>query len=279
MGSWFGRLFEEAGLKVLVSDRDTPLTNREVARQAEVVIVAVPMEVFPEVVQEIGPEISPEKGLIDLCSLKAREVALMLEHTRGEVVGAHPLFGPYERGLSGQTVALCPGRGERWLSWFREFLEVRGARTVVLSPEEHDRIMSLVQVLNHFWLVVLGRTLAESGLPVDRVVALATPSFRRQLEILSRLALQDPELYTTIQFENPLGEETRRLFWQIARELSEVLARKERQTYLQTFKEVQALAREIGSLLGLSAPEEKEPQTGQNHQETEKLSPGHPAEK
>ncbi|RUM87720.1 MAG: prephenate dehydrogenase/arogenate dehydrogenase family protein [Thermodesulfatator sp.] len=259
MGSWFRRIFEEAGLRVLVSDRGTPLTNREVARQAEVVVVAVPMEVFPEVVREIGPEIPEDHGLIDLCSLKAREVALMLEHTCSEVVGAHPLFGPYEKRLEGQTVALCPGRGERWLSWFRDFLEARGARTVILPPEEHDRIMSLVQVLNHFWLVVLGRTLAESGLPLERVISLATPSFRRQLEILARLAFQDPELYATIQFENPLGEETRRLFWQIARELSEILARRDRRTYIEIFREVQELAGKIGTLLGLPPPQPKEP--------------------
>ncbi len=264
MGAWFARIFREAGLKVLVSDRGTPLSNCELAQRSQVVMVAVPMAVFPEVVREIGPYLPREAGLIDLCSLKAREVKLMLEATSCEVVGAHPLFGPYEKDLSGQTVALCPARGNSWYQWFKTFLEERGALTVTVSPEEHDRIMSLVQVLNHFWLLVLGKTIEESGLSLEKLVQLSTPSFRRQLEIFSRLAPQDPELYTAIQFDNPLGDETRELFWKLSRELSEIIARRDREAYLKYFKERQALARKIRALLSASAPPPKEPPS-QNH--------------
>ncbi len=257
MGAWFERVFSGAGYRVLISDLSTPLSNRELARSCEVVVVSVPMKVFPEVIREIGPEMSESAGLIDLCSLKAREVALMLEHTRCEVVGAHPLFGPYEKSLAGQTVALCPARGQNWYRWFKAFLESHGARTVTVSPEEHDRIMSLVQVLNHFWLMVLGETLTGSGLELSKVVALSTPSFRRQLEIFSRLAFQDPELYTAIQFDNPLGDETRELFWRSARRLSEIIARGDRQRYMKEFRRIKDLAREVGTLLGTPSPEEK----------------------
>jgi len=266
MGAWFGRVFSEAGYPVLVSDLSTELSNRDLARLCEVIIVSVPMRVFPEVIREIGPLLPETAGLIDLCSLKAREVALMLEHARCEVVGAHPLFGPYEKGLSGQTVALCPARGRRWYGWFRDFLEDRGARTVTVSPEEHDRIMSLVQVLNHFWLMVLGEVLAGSGLDLEKVAALSTPSFRKQLEIFSRLAPQDPELYTAIQFDNPRGEEIRELFWRHARRLSEIISRGDRESYLREFRRMKDLAREVGTLLRGPSSHQKEDRTEQNHQ-------------
>ncbi len=252
MGSWFRRVFEKAGYEVLISDQNTPLSNRDLAQQCEVVIVSVPMPVFPEVIREIGPHLPSSAGLIDLCSLKAREVDTMLRHTSCEVVGAHPLFGPYEKDLAGQTVALCPARGELWFRWFQNFLEEHGARTITVSPEEHDRIMSLVQVLNHFWLLVLGRTIEKSGLSLDKLVPLSTPSFRRQLEIFSRLAKQDPELYAAIQFDNPLGDDTRELFWRLAQELSEIVARRDRQAYVKYFREIQELAREVGALLTAS---------------------------
>ncbi|HIE33236.1 MAG TPA: prephenate dehydrogenase/arogenate dehydrogenase family protein [Thermodesulfobacteriaceae bacterium] len=276
MGAWFRRVFEEAGYTVLVSDLDTPLTNRNLAERCEVVIVSVPMPVFPRVIREIGPYLPKNAGLIDLCSLKAREVKLMLEHSTSEVVGAHPLFGPYEKGLQGQTVALCPARGQTWYQWFKDFLEEKGARTVTVSPEEHDRIMSLVQVLNHFWLLVLGRTIEKSRLSLEKLVALSTPSFKRQLEIFSRLAPQDPELYTAIQFDNPLGDETRKLFWQLSKELSEIIAHRDRKTYIEYFKDMQILARKVGTFLSTSAnPKQKSPKN--DHQDTEDLSTGHPA--
>ncbi len=257
MGSWFRRVFEEEGLSVVVSDKNTPLKNADLAKTCDLLVVSVPMDVFPEVIKEIGPIISQEAGLIDLCSLKAREVKVMLENTKCEVVGAHPLFGPYEKGLCGQTVALCPARGSRWFNWFDEFLRSKGAKTVIVTPEEHDKIMSIVQVLNHFWLVVLGKTLEKSNLSLEKVVALSTPSFKRQLHIFKRLAVQDPELYAAIQFDNPLGDETRELFWKIAQELSEVIRRRDRETYIHYFKEVQELAAEVGALVSSFANEEE----------------------
>ena len=277
MGAWFARIFSRAGYRVLISDLGTPLTNREVARTARVVLVSVPLEVFPEVVKEIAPVLSRDSGLIDLCSLKARQVQAMLEHTVCEVVGAHPLFGPYEKDLAGQTVALCPARGEHWYRWFKTFLEEQGARTVTVSPEEHDRLMALVQVLNHFWLMVLGEVLSESGLDLEKVVALSTPSFRHQLEILARLALQDADLYAAIQFDNPLGDEVRELFWRSARRLSEMITRGERKAYVREFERVKALARKIGALLGSLPAEEEEPDSHQKHEHTEELPPGHPS--
>ncbi len=245
MGRWFKRSFEAEGYEVLVADRNTPLSGKDLAKRCDVVFVSVPMSVFEGVIKEIGPLLSPEQGLIDFCSLKKIQNEIMLTYTKAEVVAAHPLFGPAEKDLRDQKVALWPSRGKRWFEWFRDFLSEQGAKAVVVSPEEHDRIMAIVQVINHFMLLGLGRLMEKSGLSLEDIKALATPSFERQLEIVARFADQDPYLYGLIQFDNPEGENMRQAFLAELEELAAIASRKDLETFVKLFKEVQKLGREL----------------------------------
>ena len=246
MGRWFKHRFESEGYEVLIADKGTPLSNKDLARRCEVVFVSVPMSVFPEVVAEIGPILTEKQGLIDFCSLKKVQHEIMLQNCpRGEIVAAHPLFGPGEKDLEGQKIALWPSRGKRWFSWFKDFLEAQGAKVIVISPEEHDRIMAIVQVINHFMLLALGRLMDESGLPLRKIKELATPSFERQLDIVARFADQDPYLYGFIQFANPLGEEMRRIYLQELQELARIAREEDLERFVEVFKKVQKLSRRL----------------------------------
>ena len=246
MGRWFKHRFEAEGYEVLVADKGTPFSNQDLARRCDVIFLSVPMSVFPEVVQEVGPLLSQDQGLIDFCSLKKVQNELMLKHCpQAEIVAAHPLFGPGEDSLRGRKVALWPSRGRRWFDWFREFLTTKGAEVVLVSPEEHDRIMAIVQVINHFMLLALGNLMDDSGLPLEKIKDLATPSFERQLEIVARFADQDPYLYGLIQFANPLGEEMRRIYLQKLDELAQIASQRDLQKFVKVFRKVQKLSREL----------------------------------
>ncbi len=246
MGRTFARLFEEAGLgPPLISDLDTPLSPVELARRCDVVVVSVPMEAFPGLVAQIGPAMGEGAFLTDLCSLKQRQVEAMLANTSCEVAGTHPLFGPHEEGFRGLRAALCPGRGNRWLQWWEGVLRSVGIKTCVVEAHRHDETMAWVQVLNHFLLMALGKALEHDGIPLDRLLALATPSFERQLRIVARLALQDPELYATIQLSNPYTHRVLSTFRQEEEGLFQVVEAGDREAFLEIFKEVQGLGREL----------------------------------
>jgi len=245
MGRWFKRQFERAGYEVLVADQNTPLSAADLAKQCPVVILSVPMPVFEEVVQEVGPYLTKDQGLIDFCSLKKRQTEAMLRHTQCEVVAAHPLFGPGEPDLSGQKVALWPARGKRWFTWFRDFVTAQGAEAVLVDPEEHDQAMAIIQVINHFMLLALGRLIDETGIPVDLLKKLATPSFIRQLDILARFADQDPYLYGAIQFDNPAGEEMRKRYLSAAQEIARLARVHDLEGFVRLFREVQLLGHKL----------------------------------
>jgi len=203
MGRWFQRFFTAQGLEVLVADVDTRQTPQEVARLADVVVVSVPIPKVSEIVRAIAPHLRPEAALMDLTSVKQGPMTAMLSHFPGEVVGTHPLFGPGAKNLTGQTVVLCPGRGERWFSWLKELLENAGARVKVTTATEHDRLMAVVQGLSHFTLIALEMAIRELGVAPKDLEDFATPTFSTLHNLARRLFSQDAKLYACIQLQNP----------------------------------------------------------------------------
>lgn len=243
MGRWFERFFKGAGVPVLVSDLDGGLDPQEIARRCDVVVLSVPMTAFEDVVKQVGPLLRADAFLTDLCSLKERQVSLMLEHSPAEVVGTHPLFGPAEGSINGRRIALCPGRGKRWLSWWEGLLRAHGALTHIVDAALHDRAMAWVQALNHFLVMGIGRALMEDGIDPMEIMALATPSFEQQMNILARFSQQDPGLYAHIQMANPYSAGALEAFSRKADELHKIINDKDREAFIKAFKEIQGLGR------------------------------------
>lgn len=203
MGRWFQRFFAAQGLEVLVADVDTAPTPQEVAALADVVVVSVPIPKVQEVVRDLAPHLRPDAALIDLTSVKQGPVSAMLAHFPGEVIGTHPLFGPGVKSIAGQTVVLCPGRGERWFKWLKELLENAGARVKVTTATEHDRLMSVVQGLAHFSLIALEMAIRELGVSPQDLEDFSTPTFSTLHNLARRLFTQDATMYACIQLQNP----------------------------------------------------------------------------
>jgi prephenate dehydrogenase len=203
MGRWFKKFFQGQGLEVLVADLDTPQTSAEVAALAEVVVLSVPIPSVNEVAAAIAPHMRPDAALMDITSVKQRPLEAMLRAFPGEVVGTHPLFGPGEKNISGLTVVMCPGRGERWFNWLKDLLEGAGARVKVTGATEHDRYMAVVQGLSHFMLIALGMVIRDLEVDPESLDDYATPTFATLHRLARHLLKQDAKLYACIQLANP----------------------------------------------------------------------------
>ncbi|MCX5828854.1 MAG: prephenate dehydrogenase/arogenate dehydrogenase family protein [Deltaproteobacteria bacterium] len=237
MGKWFASFFKQEGYFVQIAGRNTGPDSRQMAADCPVVIVSVPIEATDAVIRKIGPCMLRESVLMDLTSLKEVPVRAMLETSVSEVIGLHPLFGPRVASLDGQNIAVCPARGKRWLSWLKDILEKNGANLMETTPEGHDKIMALVQGLNHFNTVMMGLTLAESGVSPEELRRFSTPVFRERLDHLDRI-IAHPGLYAHLIAGNP---HTDKLLTSYRKNLGELLA------FLQS-GDVAALTKMIKSL-------------------------------
>jgi len=238
MGRCMAQMFGDLGHAVMVADLDTKLTPEEAVAVADVVVIAVPIDVTETVVRSLGPLLRDDALLMDVTSLKTGPMRAMLESTTASVVGTHPLFGPSVHSLQGQRVVVTPGRGDAWLTWLKTMLHARGLEIVETTPEEHDRTMSVVQVLVHFSTEVVGKTLVGLDVPIERTLAFMSPIYLIELLLTARHFTQSPDLYAAIQMLNPDTGKVTDTFVRAAEELRQVTGAQDRDGFRQTFEQV-----------------------------------------
>jgi prephenate dehydrogenase len=175
---------------------------------------------------------------MDVTSIKEAPVAAMLASTSASVVGTHPMFGPSVHSLQGQRVVLCRARGEEWADWVAHAFTARGLSVSETTPEQHDRAMSIVQVLTHFQTQVLGLTLSRTGMPLNETLKFTSPAYLLELYVTARHFAQEPDLYGAIEMRNPRTPEVTKGFTDAARDLADVLARADREQFTEMFEEV-----------------------------------------
>ncbi|NPA38906.1 MAG: prephenate dehydrogenase/arogenate dehydrogenase family protein [Thermodesulfobacteria bacterium] len=258
MGQFFKKIFEKQGYSVLISDIGTELTNQELVEKSKVIFISVPISAFESVIKEISGYIKDEHWIIDICSLKNEPVKIMKRYLeKGEVLATHPLFGPFEKNLKNKTIAFWPIKGENVLNWFVKTMSKEGVRLVKVPPKKHDKIMAIVQVLNHFWLILLGNILKDSGIPLEEIIVLSTPAFLHQLEILTRFSKQSLDVYEKIQLQNPWGKNLRKIFYHNCKEFLKSLdSRNAKKIFEKYFQNCQEVAKELEVLLHKLFPNE-----------------------
>jgi prephenate dehydrogenase len=201
MGSMFAKAFRKQGYEVIVSGRNTPISNIEATKLGDVVIICVPIRSTIKMIKEIGPFVRQDALLTDFTSVKVYPCKAMLKYSKSEVIGAHPLFGPTV-GLKNQNVIICPVRGNNYVEWYNLSLNKMGLKVDTLTPEAHDKQMALVQALNHLSNLAFGSTLRH--LNIKNISSKhTTPAYLLRLFTLGRLFSQDKELYSDIMSYNP----------------------------------------------------------------------------
>lgn len=251
MGRWFADYLLKDGKEVVVSGR-TPDKLLEVQRQlgvevasnvaaveaADVVLLSVPMESLEAVVAEIAPHIQPHHIVIDITSTKVFPVETMHRHIKdGQVLGVHPLFGPGAAGVRDQNFVLTPtnDREAALAQKVGGYLEARGGRVMVMAPQEHDDMMTIVLGLSHYVAIVAADTLLGSD-KLRHSGALGGITYKVLLTLVESVLCEDPELYASIQMNLPGVVDVERLFQKKAREWADLVQGRDRAAFIERMK-------------------------------------------
>lgn len=237
MGGCMARLFGDLGHAVMLADLNTQPSTKEVAAIADVVVISVPIDRTVEVIENLGPLVKQDALLMDVTSIKQAPLEAMLESSTASVVGTHPLFGPSVHSVQGQRIVMCRGRGDEWFEWLGKMFHARGLVAKEATPQQHDRAMSIVQVLVHFSTEVMGKTLAQLGLPIDDTLAFTSPIYLLELLMTARHFAQSSDLYGSIQMSNPRTKEVTEAFIHAAEDLQKIVASKDHQAFAASFNE------------------------------------------
>lgn len=238
MGRRFTEAFAAHGHRVVSLDTDGPDDAHALIHEADIIMVAVPMNAVNEVIAEVGPHVSSEALLCDINSLKEGACAALGQSSGGEAVGLHPMFGPTVHTFRRQKVVVCRVRSGPRTEWLlREFGRM-GMELIECEPHMHDRMMAVVQVLVHFSTIVMGRALRESGVSIEESLRFTSPIYRLELAFIGRLFAQNPELYAEIIMTNPQGDAMRQHFRDAADAFERIVATSDRDAFRVMFDEV-----------------------------------------
>src|SRR5476651_535568 len=140
---------------------DAELTGNpsEAVREADVVILCVPIEAMAALVNEFRDALKPTALVTDVGSVKGsvdRDLAPLLDG-RALWIGSHPMAGSEQAGFSaaradlfeGAAVIVTPTRHTVQAAEQRaeEFWKARGERVFAFGPEAHDRFIEQISHL------------------------------------------------------------------------------------------------------------------------------------
>jgi prephenate dehydrogenase len=242
MGQWFAKFFLGEGYSVVIADRNKRKLESvrkdlavetadfsEAVKDADRILICVSINAFDSVVKSIAPYIGKEQIVMDICSIKEKPVRIMHDYIKkGLVLGTHPVFGPGSKGVQNKTFILTPTNKQekKFAETFRVWLETRKAHVFVISPEEHDKLMSVVLGFPHFIGLVACETLLEQKDYLETKNVAGT-TYRMLFTLAEVTAMENPELFSSLQFSLPEMEKIENVFIEKAREWLDLIRKKD----------------------------------------------------
>jgi len=216
LGRWFVEFLASQGFEIDVSDpAGAPEGTTDIGdyRQAELeqdyIVVATPLGYTDAVLRELAMR-RPRGVIFDVGSLKSplRGGLMALKSHGCRVTSVHPMFGPDTELLSGRHVIFVDLGHAEALTQAKELFAPTMVEQVVMSLDEHDRLIAYVLGLSHALNIAFFTALAESGEAAPRLAKLSSTTFDAQLDVATRVAQESPRLYYEIQSLNDYGAES-----------------------------------------------------------------------
>jgi chorismate mutase/prephenate dehydrogenase len=216
MGRWFVEFLSSQGFAVEVADPAGAHAGvvcvddwRKTDLQHDFIMLATPLGVTDAILRDLALR-RPPGVIFDIGSLKSplRAGLLALRSHGCRVTSVHPMFGPDTELLSGRHVIFVDLGSVPALEAVKELFAPTMAEQVVMSLDDHDRLIAYVLGLSHALNIAFFTALAESGEAAPRLARLSSTTFDAQLDVASRVARDNPDLYYEIQSLNDYGAES-----------------------------------------------------------------------
>ncbi len=186
-------------------------TNAEAVRDADLVIVSIPVGASGPVAKDIASSLKPGAILSDVGSVKASVVRDMSPFVPDGVhfIPAHPVAGTENSGpdagfaelFVNRWCILTPveGRETPAVETLRAFWEKLGANVQVMTPEHHDLVLAITSHLPHLIAYTIVGTANELGeVTESEVLKFSAGGFRD----FTRIAASDPTMWRDVFLHN-----------------------------------------------------------------------------
>ena len=186
-------------------------TNAEAVKDADLVILCIPVGACGPVAQEIAAHLKPGAIVSDVGSVKGAVVKDMAPHLPADAhfVPAHPVAGTEHSGPDSGFAELFI---DRWciltppegtdasaVEKLRAFWAALGARVEIMTPDHHDLVLAITSHLPHLIAYTIVGTADELGqVTSSEVMKFSAGGFRD----FTRIAASDPTMWRDVFLAN-----------------------------------------------------------------------------
>ncbi len=201
MGKLIEHLLEKHGFKVFLLGRKSTDFNKRI-KESDVVIFSVPIFAIDETLKSLEKLNLKNKLLIDLSSGVLENIKKLKKLSKNATF-IHLMFGPDIRDIRNQNIIVSDGVKNKLFLKFIEVFDKEGAVVSFSTPEHHDYMMAIVQALSQFNSISLAKSISEERASIKDLNKFSSVTFSLNKEVISRIVIQKPELWSAIQFNNP----------------------------------------------------------------------------
>ncbi|MHA2083577.1 MAG: prephenate dehydrogenase/arogenate dehydrogenase family protein [Candidatus Thorarchaeota archaeon] len=214
MGRWLIKYYGEQGHKLIASDPnqiglktaaetfDVELAddNTTTVRNADLVVVSVPMGSTVAVVHDIAPHMKKNSILCEISSVKVKAFEALSKVSSFPIrpLCIHPLFGPGARTLK-RRIALIPLKNPEEEKKLVDTIFPE-SEVIIVEADEHDKTMALTIALPYFVNMIVASVLKDEDM--NLLSRLGGTTFAVQLMLTGSIMSNDSALHASLHREN-----------------------------------------------------------------------------
>ena len=190
-----------------IVDRYTSLANA--VQQADLVVLAIPVNCLPDVLNQVLDLADNNQLVIDMGSTKSNVCKRVKDHpNRKNFVACHPIAGTENSGPDAAFSGLYTGKvniicdrdlsAEDQVEKTLQLFDALEMKTIFMSSNEHDKHIAYVSHLSHISSFALGKTVLELEENEKNIFNMAGSGF----ESTVRLAKSSPDMWAPIFEQN-----------------------------------------------------------------------------
>lgn len=207
IGSDISDKHETTALKLGLVDQCLPIWDA--IEKADIILLAVPVNVLQKLLSQILEKINKNQLVIDFGSTKFNITQSVIKHpNRENYLAAHPMAGTENTGpeaaftglFKDKILILCNQEltDQKLLIKAISIFELLSFQIIYMDSEAHDKHIAYVSHLSHVSSFMLGLTVLDIEKNEKNIFNMAGSGFKSTV----RLAMSSPEMWTPIFIHN-----------------------------------------------------------------------------
>ncbi len=216
--------------------------NIKAVQNADITIFAVPIAFMTETIKKVAPFLKKNSMVLDVCSIKKWPSKALKKYSPKWVfvLPTHPMFWPFISTIAGQIFVLTPltqdDKLDKRYIFLKNFLEDSGAKVVEETPEQHDKMMAVVQGLTHYNIFVLADTMKNLDFDIEKSFNFVSPIYKIMISSVWRYLNQNPKLYWDIQMYNDEIPEVHKQFLNSWEKFNKFVEEKDEKNFIESIE-------------------------------------------